>query len=95
MATVTDLEDGISQSTLSVRLEYNMEIGSRASRSVAQSFPVDWNVMPGVLDLRVVPSYDVRREDVGEGHYSEEEVHKEPDVWFEDQESAGMCKIEG
>ena len=34
------------------------------------SLPTDWNGMPGVLDLHVVPRYDGRHE-VGEGHCGE------------------------
>ena len=49
--------------------------------------------MPGVLDLRVIPRYDGRRE-VGEGHYGEEEEHKEPEAWHEYGKSAGMRGLE-
>ena len=80
MLRVTDLGDGVNQGILPVRLEYNMEVDSGSSGWVAQSLPVDWNGMPGVLDLHVVPRYDSRRE-VGEGYRSEEEEHREPEVW--------------
>ena len=51
MLRVADLGDGVNQGILPVRLEYNMEVNSGASGWVAQSFPVYWNGMPGVLDL--------------------------------------------
>ena len=66
MLWVPDLGDGINQGTLLVRLEYNVEVDSGASGWVTQSFPVDWNVIPGVLSLRVVPRNDGCRE-IGEG----------------------------
>ena len=44
--------------------------------------PVDWNVIPGVLDFHVVPRYDGRC-DVGEGPSGAEEEDKEPVVWHE------------
>ena len=84
MVRVADLRDGVNQGTLSIRLEYNVEVHSGASGWVAQTLPVDWNVMPGVPDLHVVPRYDERR-DVGEGHRGEEEEHREPEVWHEFQ----------
>ena len=93
MPRVANLEDGISQGTFSVGQEYNLEVDSRASGWVAQSLPVEWNVIPGVLDLHVAPRYDGRR-DVGEGYCSEEEEHKEPEVRHESRRSAGMCGFE-
>ena len=82
MLGITDFGDCLNQGTLPVRLEYNMEIDSGAIGWVAQSFPVDRNVMPGVLDLHVIPRYDGRR-DLGEGHRGEEEEHKDPEVLHE------------
>ena len=82
MFRVTDHGDGVSQGTLLATLEYDVEVDCGASGWVAQSFPVDWNVMPRVLDLHDVPRYDGRQEG-GEGHCGEEEEQKEPDVWHE------------
>ena len=82
MFRVTYLGDSVEQGTLPVRLEYNMEVGSGASGWVAQSLPVEWNVVPGVHYLHVVPRCDGRCE-VGEGHYCEEEDHKDPEVLHE------------
>ena len=79
MLRITNLGDGVNQGTLPFRLEYNVEVDSGAGGWVAQNLPVDWNGIPSVLDLHVVPRYDWRRE-VGGGHCSdsEEEEHKEP-----------------
>ena len=82
MLWVANLGDGVSQGTLPVWLEYNVEVDSGVSRWVAQSLPVGRNVMPGVLDLHVVPRHDWRRE-IGEGHCGDEEEHKEPGVWHD------------
>ena len=79
MLRVTDLGEGVNQGGLPFRLEYNMEVNSGASGWVAQSLPVDWNGIPGMLDLHVVPRYDGRHE-VGKGLCSEEVEHKEPEV---------------
>ena len=87
MFRVTDHGDGVSQGTLSVRPEYNIEVESGASGWVAQSLPVDWNLMPGVLDLHLTPRYD-RRRDVSEGCCNEEEEHNEPEVRHESRRSA-------
>ena len=57
MARVTDRGDGVSQRTLLVGLEYNMEVDGGASGWVAQSLPVKRNVVPCVLNLHVVPWY--------------------------------------
>ena len=54
---------------------------------MAQSLPVDWNGMPGMLNLHIVPRYD-RHRDVGDGHCGEEEKDKEPEVRHEYQMSA-------
>ena len=93
MLGVTNLGDGVSQGTLSVRPEYNVEVDSGTSGWVAQSLPVDWNVMPGVLDLHITPRYD-RRRDVSEGNCDEKEEHNEPEVRHESRRSAGMCEFE-
>ena len=82
MVRVANLGDGISQGTLPVRLEYKVEVDSGASRWVAQSFPVNWNVMPSVLDLHVAPRFYGRR-DLGGGHCGEEEEYSEPEVLHE------------
>ena len=82
MLRVANLGDGVSQGTLSVWLEYNFEVDSGISGWVAQSLPVDWNVMPAGLDLHVTPRYDGRRA-VGEEHYGEEEEHNKPEVRHE------------
>ena len=57
MARVTDRGEGVSQRTLLVGLEYNMEVDSGASGWVAQSLPVKRDVIPCVLNLHVVPRY--------------------------------------
>ena len=90
MLWVTDLGDGINQGTLLVRLEYNVEVDSGASGWVTQSLPVDWNVIPGVLSLHVVPMNHGCRE-IGEGHCDEKEEYKEPEKLHEYRRSAGMC----
>ena len=77
MLRAADLRDGVNQGTFPVRLEYNMQVYSGTSRWVTQSLPVDWDGMPGVLDLHVVPRRDGLRK-VGEGHCGEKEEHKEP-----------------
>ena len=82
MLRIANLRDGVIQSTLLVRLQYNVEVDSGTSGWVAQSLPVDWNVMPGVLDLHVTPRYDGRG-DVDEGNCGEEENHKGQDVLHE------------
>ena len=82
MIRVADLGDGVNQGSLLVRLEYNVEVDSRASGWVTQSLPVDWDVMPGVLDLHIIPRYDGRR-GIGEGNCSEEQERKEPEVGHE------------
>ena len=82
MLRVADLGDGVSQGTLPVRLDYNVEVDSGAGGWVAQSLPIDWNVMPGVLDLHVVPRYNGCRE-AGEEHYGEKEEKKEPEMCHE------------
>ena len=91
MLRVTDLGDCLNQGTLPARLEYNIEIDSGARGWVAQSLPVDWNIMPRVLDLHVIPRYDDRR-DVGEGKCGEEEDYNGPEVWHGYRRSA---RIEG
>ena len=92
MLGVTNLGDGVSQGTLSVRPGYNVEIESGASGWVAQSLPVDWNLMPGVLDLHITQRYD-RRRDVGEGNCDEKEEHNEPEVRHESMRSARNVRI--
>ena len=82
MSRVTDLGDSVNQGSLPVRPEYNDKVDSGASGWVAQSLPVDWNVMPAVLDLHVTPRYDGRG-DVDEGNCGEEENHKEQEVLHE------------
>ena len=79
MVRVTDLDDGVSQGTLPVRLEYNVEVDSGASGWVAQSFPVGWNVTPCVPDFHVIPRYDGGRN--CEWHCSNDEEYKEPEMW--------------
>ena len=91
---VTDRGDGVSQSTLPARLEYNIKVDSGASGWVTQSLPVICNVIPCVLDLHVVPRYDGCR-DVGDGHCGEEEEPKEPEMLHEYRWSAGMCGFGG
>ena len=92
MLRVSDLGDGVNQGGLSVRLEYDVEINSSASGWVAQSLPVDWNGMPGMLDLHVLPRYNGRHE-VGGGHCGEEVEHKELDVLHEYRRSARNVRI--
>ena len=78
MLRVTYLGDGITQGILLVRLEYNMKVDSRASGCVAQSLPVDWNGMPGMVDLHLAPRCDGRRDggEGPEGHCDEEKEKK-------------------
>ena len=84
MHRVDNLEEGISQSTLSVGLEYNMEVNSRPADEwprVSQLTGMSCQVTV-VLDFHVTPRYDGRRA-VGEEHYGEEEEHNKPEVRYE------------
>jgi hypothetical protein len=74
MPRVADLGDGVNQGTLPFGPECNVEVDPGAGGWVAQTLPVDWNGMPGVLDLHVIPRFEGRRE-VGEEHGGEEEEH--------------------
>ena len=69
--------DGINQGTLPFRPECNVKVDPGASRWVAQTLSVDWNGIPGVLDLHVIPRFEGHRE-VGEEQGSEEEEHRKP-----------------
>ena len=93
MLRIANLGDSIYQSTFLFRLEHNMEVDSGASGWVAQSLPVDWDGMPGMLDLHVVPRYNGRRE-IGEGYWAEEE-HKYPEVLHDYRRSARNVQIKG
>ena len=93
MLRIADLGDSVYQSTFLFRLEYNMEVDSGASGWVAQSLPVDWGGMPGMLDLQVVPRYNGRRK-IGEGYGAEEE-HKYPEVLHGYRRSARNVQIKG
>ena len=84
MLWVADLGKGINHGALPVRLECNVNVNSGASGWMAQTLPVGWNVMPGVLDLYDIPMYDWRREGVEEP-WSEEEWCREPDESHENK----------
>jgi hypothetical protein len=76
---IADLGDGINQCTLPFGAECNMEVDSCAGGWVAQTLPVYWNGMPGVLHRHVIPGFKGRHE-VGEEHSSEEEEYGDPVV---------------
>jgi hypothetical protein len=83
MSRVADLVEGIGQGTLPVGLECDVDVDSGTSRWVAQTLPVDWSGIPGVLDPHVIPRYDGSRE-VGEGcDNGEEGKRREPVVSHE------------
>jgi hypothetical protein len=77
MPRVADLVEGVNQYALLFGLECDIEVNGGTGGCVAQSLPVDWNGMPGVLDLHVIPRFDGRRE-VSEEHGSEEGEGREP-----------------
>ena len=56
MSGVADLGEGINQGALPFGLECNVEPDRGAGGRVAQTFPVDWNGIPGVLALHVTPT---------------------------------------
>jgi hypothetical protein len=55
MPRVADLGNGVNQGTLPFGPECNVEVDCRAGRWMAQTLPVDWSGMPGVLDPNVIP----------------------------------------
>ena len=81
MPRVADLGDGVNQGTLPFGTGCNMKIDPGAGGRVAQALPVDWNGMPGVLDLHLIPRFEGHHE-VGEEQGGEEEdsEHREPGV---------------
>ena len=56
MAGVADFGEGVNQRALPFGLECNIELGRGAGGWVAQTLPVDWNSIPGVLDPHVIPT---------------------------------------
>ena len=75
----TDLGKGVSQGELLFGHECNVELYSSVGGRVAQTLPVDWNCMPGVLHLHVIPRFKGSRE-VGDGPGEEEGQRREPVV---------------
>ena len=74
-----DLDKGVSQGELLFGHECNVELYRSAGGRVAQTLPVDWNCMPCVLHLHVIPRFEGSRE-VGGMHGEEEEQRREPVV---------------
>jgi hypothetical protein len=72
MARVADLGDSVNQDALPFGPECNVKLNPGTSGWVAQRLPVDWNGMPGVLDLHVIPRFEGPRE-IGEEHGDQEE----------------------
>ena len=56
MLWIADFEESINQRALPFGLECNIELGRGAGGRVAQTLPVDWNSIPGVLDPHVIPT---------------------------------------
>jgi hypothetical protein len=79
---VADLGDGVNQGALLFGLECNIEVNGGSGRWLAQTLPVNWNGIPGVLDPHVIPRFKGRRE-VGKYHGGKEEEHREPKVLHE------------
>jgi hypothetical protein len=77
MPRVADLVEGICQDTLPFGLERYVKIDPGTGGWVAQTLPVDWDSIPGVLDHHFIPSFTGRRE-VGEEHSNKEGKHREP-----------------
>ena len=67
MPRVADLGDSVDQSALPFGPECNVQGDSGAGGWVAQTLPVDWDGIPGLLDLHVIPRFEGRRE-AGEEH---------------------------
>ena len=74
---VADLGEGVNHGALPVRLECNVNVDSGASGWVAQILPINWDVIPAMLGLNVVPRHDWRHEG-GSRHFNEEQECKEP-----------------
>ena len=55
MLRVADLGQGINQGNFLFKLECNVECDQGAGRWVALILPVDWEGIPGVFDLHVIP----------------------------------------
>jgi hypothetical protein len=77
MPRVADLGDGVNKGVLPFGPECNVQVDPATGGWVAQTLPVDWNGIPGVLDLYVIPRFEGCRE-VGEEHGGEEEEHRVP-----------------
>jgi hypothetical protein len=82
MPRVADLVEGICQVILPFWLERNIKFDPGAGGWVAQTLPVYWNGIPGVLDQHFTPRSEGRGE-VGEEHGNEEGKHREPVVLHE------------
>ena len=80
MLRVADLCQSINQGTLPFGLECNVECDQGAGRWVAQTLPVDWDRIPGVFDLHVMPRLWGRRKGNREEDDGEEGEHREPVV---------------
>ena len=57
MPGVADLGKCVNQGTLPFGLERNVEPDRGAGGWVAQILPVDWNIIPSVLDLHIIPKF--------------------------------------
>jgi hypothetical protein len=71
MPRVADLPEGICQDILLFRLECDVKFDHGAGRWGAQTLPVGWNSIPGVLDQCFILSFEGCRE-VGEENGNEE-----------------------
>ena len=56
MPGVANLGDGVNQGALPFGHECNVERDRGAGGWVAQTLPVDWKGVPGVLGLHVIPT---------------------------------------
>lgn len=77
MFRVADLIKGVGQGALLVGLECNVEVNCSAGGRVAQTLPVDWDAIQGMLDPHIIPRFEGCRE-VGVGRGDEEGERREP-----------------
>jgi len=56
MPGIADLIEYVNQGVLVVRLERNVEVDRGAGGRVTEALPVNWDSIPGVLHMRVIPS---------------------------------------
>lgn len=67
MLRVAEFRKGVNQSALPVGLEYNVQLDHRTGGWVAQTLPVGWNGILGVLNPHLIPPrYDSGRREIGE-----------------------------